>query len=181
MQIRELDLARTIALLARGYSLQLRWRPRPPPQGGLDRPSSSGHARAAAETAGCRLGSLRSRRRARHQLRRRPRADHQATDRRGKVSLGRLCGCASGPIGKVGTCGRSSPILVVWVGSPASGWLVFSIFPRKEKNLWALLSCQAANLGSCSCACWHVSSVKFQLVRHVPLSSSSSPWLERDL
>ena len=78
-------------------------------------------------------------------------------------------------------CGRSSPVLVVWGGSPASGWLMFSNFPAKEKSLSALLSCQAANLGSCSCACWHVSYVKYPLVRHVPLSSSSSPWLVRDL
>ena len=50
-----------------------------------------------------------------------------------------------------------------------------------KKSLSALLACQAANMGSCSCACWHVSSVKYPLVRRVPLSSSSSPWLARDL
>ena len=89
--------------------------------------------------------------------------------------------CLSGSVGRVWSCGRSSPVLVVWGGSPASDWLVFSFFPAKEKSLSALLSCQAANLGSCSCACWHVSSVKNPLVHHVPLSSSSSPWLARDL
>ena len=40
---------------------------------------------------------------------------------------------------------------------------------------------ETANLGSCLCACWYISSVKYPLVRHVPLSSSSSPWLARDL
>ena len=42
-----------------------------------------GHACAAAETASCRLGRRRSRRRARPQLRRGGRADCQAADRRG--------------------------------------------------------------------------------------------------
>ena len=149
-------------------------------RGGHGRVWSSGHARTVAETASCRLGSRRSRRRPRLQLFRRPKAGRQATDRLGKVSLGRLCVCVSGSVGRVWSCGRPSPVLVVWGGSPASSWLVFSIFPGKEKSLSALLSCQAANLGSCPCACWHVSSVKCPLVRHVPLSSSSSPWLARD-
>ena len=102
---------------------------------------------------------------------------------RGSAAVGevyrrvRVCESPGRLAGRVWLCGQSSPpVLVVWVGSPASGWLVFSIFPGKEKSLSALLSCQAANLGSCSCACWHVSSVKYPLVRHVPLSSSSSPW-----
>ena len=113
-------------------------------------------------------------------------ADHERTTKPpiGEVrSLSVVCVCVCGSVGRVWSCGRSFPILVVWGGSPApaSGWLMFSNSPAKEKNLWSLLSCQAANLGSCSCACWHVSSVKYPLVRHVPLSSSSSPWLARDL
>ena len=48
--------------------------------GGCGRAWSSGHARAVAETAGCRLGSRRSRRRPRLQLRRRPKAGRQATE-----------------------------------------------------------------------------------------------------
>ena len=96
-------------------------------------------------------------------------------------SLSVVCVCVSGSVGRVWSCGRSSFVFVVWGGSPASGWRVSSIFPAKEKSLSALLSCQAANLGSCSCACWHASSIKYPLVRHVPLSSSSSPWLARDL
>ena len=50
-------------------------------------------------------------------------------------SLSVVCVCVSGSVGRVWSCGRSSPVLVVWGGSPASGWLVFSIFPAKEKNL----------------------------------------------
>ena len=52
------------------------------------------YLRAGYLVAWCRLGSRRSsRRRPRLQLRRRPKAGRQATDRRGKVPLGRLCVC----------------------------------------------------------------------------------------
>ena len=50
-------------------------------------------------------------------------------------SLSVVCVCLSGSVGRVWSCGRSSPVLVVWGGSPASDWLVFSIFSAKEKNL----------------------------------------------
>ena len=70
------------------------------PQGGLGRPSSSGHARAAAEMAGCRLGSRRSRGRARLELRRRARAAAEDAHRQGRSppgrSLGRLVGRSVG-------------------------------------------------------------------------------------
>ena len=46
-----------------------------------------------------------------------------------------VCVCVSGSVGRVRSCGRSSPVLVVWGGSPAPGWLMFSISPAKEKNL----------------------------------------------
>ena len=36
-----------------------------------------------------------------------------------------VCVCVSGCVGRVWSCGRSSPVLVVWGGSPASDWLVF--------------------------------------------------------
>ena len=86
------------------------------------------------------------------------------------VSVSRVWSCygsapswwsGAAPLRLVGSCSRFS-----WEG---------------KESLSALLSCHAANLGSCSWACWHVSSVKYPLVRHVPLSSSSSPWLARDL
>ena len=72
MQIRGLDLASTIALPSATLAAALaaaRGR-----GGGCGCVWSSGHARAVAETAGCRLGSRRSRRRPRLQLRRRPKA-----------------------------------------------------------------------------------------------------------
>ena len=96
----------------------------------------------------------------------------------------RVCESPGRLVGRVWSRGRSFPVLVVWVGSPASGWLVFLIFPGKEENLcrrffrvrlpiWGPVRVPVG--------CWHVSSVKYPLVRHVPLSSSSSPWLARDL
>ena len=103
-------------------------------------------------------------------------------NRRGKVSLGRLCVCVSGSVGRVWSCGRSSPVLVVWGGSPASDWLVFLIFPAKEKNSVGasfVPGCQYGVLFVCLLAC--LLAVKYSLVRHVSLSSSSSPWLARDL
>ena len=36
-----------------------------------------------------------------------------------------VCVCVSGSVVGVWSCGRSSPVLVVWGGSPASGWLMF--------------------------------------------------------
>ena len=50
-------------------------------------------------------------------------------------SLSVVCVCVSGSVGRAWSCGRSSFVLVVWGGSPASGWRVSSIFPAKEKNL----------------------------------------------
>ena len=81
-------------------------------------------------------------------------------------------------------CGRVVDPPPSWWSGAAPLRLIGScshFFLQRKKSLSALLSCQAANLGSCSCACWHVSSVKNPLVHHVPLSSSSSPWLARDL
>ena len=70
-----------------------------------------GHACAVAETAGCRLGRRRSRRRARPQLRRGGRADCQAADRRGKFALGGSVGLSVGLSGLVWS-GDRPPVLV---------------------------------------------------------------------
>ena len=94
-------------------------------------------------------------------------------------SLSVVCVCVSGSVGRLWSCGRSSPVLVVWGGSPASGRLVISISLGKETSLSALLSCQAANLGSCSFACWHDSFVESRFTSRVPVSSSISPCLAR--
>ena len=81
-------------------------------------------------------------------------------------------------------CGRVVDPPPSWWSGAAPLRLIGScshFFLQRKKSLSVLLSCQAANLGSCSCACWHVSSVKYPHVHHVPMSSSSSPWLARDL
>ena len=39
--------------------------------------------------------------------------------------------CVSGSVGRVWSC-APPPVLVVWGSSPASGWLLFSLFPAKE-------------------------------------------------
>ena len=77
--IREVELASTIALPLAAALAAARGR-----GGGCGRVWSSGHARAVAETAGCRLGSRRSRRSARLELRRRARAAAEGADRQGK-------------------------------------------------------------------------------------------------
>ena len=100
-------------------------------------------------------------------------------------SLSVVCVCVSGSVGRVWSCGRSSFVIPSSWWSGAAPLRLVGACPRfslrRKKTLSALLSCQAANLGSCSCACWHAFSIKHPLVRHVPLSSSSSPWLARDL
>ena len=111
-------------------------------------------AATASETAGCRLGRPRSRRRAPNSAARRPRAGRQATGRREVRSLSVVCVCVSGLVGKV--CGRVVDLPSSWWSGAAPLRLVgacprFSL--RRKKTLSALLSCQAANLGSCSCAC----------------------------
>ena len=50
-------------------------------------------------------------------------------------SLSVVCVCVSGSVGRVWSCGRSSFVLVVWGGSPASGWRVILDFPCEGKNL----------------------------------------------
>ena len=122
--------------------------------GGCGRIWSSGHARAVAETAVCRLGSRRSRRRPRLQLCRWPKAGSQAIGEVRSLSVVRVC--ISGSDGRVWSCGRSSSVLVVWNGSPASGWLVFSIFPGKEKisdGASFVSGCQSGVLFVCLLAC----------------------------
>ena len=75
----------------------------------------------------------------------------------GKVrSLSVVCVCVSGCVGRVWSCGRSSPVLVVWGGSPASDWLVFSFFPAKEKisvGASFVSGCQSGVLFVCLLAC----------------------------
>ena len=83
-------------------------------------------------------------------------------------SLSVVCVCVSGSVGRVWSCGRSSPILVVWGGSPASDWLVFSIFPGKGKiSIGASFvpGCQSGVLFVCLLAC---------LLRHLSPRSSCS-------
>ena len=71
-------------------------------------------------------------------------------------SLSVVCVCVSGCVGRVWSCGRSSPVLVVWGGSPASDWLVFSFFPAKEKisvGASFVSGCQSGVLFVCLLAC----------------------------
>ena len=100
------------------YLLQLRWRPLVAAEAGAaaSRAANSGHARAVAETAGCRLGSRRSRRRPRLQLRWRARAAAERAHRRGKVALGRLCVCQWACRSSMWSCGRSSSLVCVFSG-----------------------------------------------------------------
>ena len=81
---------------------------------------------------------------------------------RGSAAVGevdrrvRVCESPGRLVGRVWSCGRSSPVLVVWVGSPASGWLVFSIFPGKEKisvGASFVSGCQSGVLFVCLLAC----------------------------
>ena len=95
------------------------------------------------------------------------------------LSIVCVCVCVSGSVGRVGSCSRSSPVLVGWGGSPASGRLLFSTFPEKGKisvgasfvsgfQSGALFVCLLARLLRES-----------RLASRVPVSSLVSSWLAR--
>ena len=105
------------------------------PEGGFGRPSSSGHARAAAETAGCRLGRRRSRRKELRWMRRRARAARCGAHRQGKFALGGSVGLS---VGRSVMSGRGSD-LPSWF---ALSELVFGVWgsgfgQSPEQEFWA--------------------------------------------
>ena len=112
-----------------------------------------GHARAAAETAGCRFGRRRSRRRARPQLRRGGRADCQAANQRGKFALGGSVGLSVGLSG------------LVWSGIDLLSWsalprLVCACrWPVPETGFWVLRRL-FAKVGPQRCLCVFMSTAR---------------------
>ena len=114
MQIRELDLASTIALPLAAALAAARGR-----GGGCGRVWSSGHARAAAETADCRLGRLRGRRRARIGMRRPAlRAAEAPNGEVSSLSVGR---CVSRRVGRSSEVGGSISRLGLCLLGPSVG------------------------------------------------------------
>ena len=126
--------------------------------GGCGRVWSSGHARAVAETAGCRLGEAAAAG-AGPDFSCAGELEQPLKALIGEVrSLSVVCVCISGSIGRVWSCGRSSFVLVVWGGSPGSGWRVSSIldFPCEGKisvGASFVSGCQSGALIVCLLAC----------------------------
>ena len=146
--------------------------------GGCGRVWSSGHARAVAETAGCRLGRRRSRRRPRLQLRRRARAP--LIDRQFEVSalsggsVGRLCGSG----GRVWSGDRSPSLVCVFSGRLCVLGSGFRWFPKQDfcvsRNFFTSGGQSAAVFVR---VCQHGSFVKSIPCSLVPFSRSISIWL----
>ena len=110
-----------------------------------------GHARAAVETAGYRLGRRRSRRRARPQLRRGGRADCQAADRRGKFALGGSVGLSVGL--SVGSGRGIEPVVLVCVLSGCLCVLRLCVSGVSESGFFCLRPCLCAEVGLRLCVC----------------------------
>ena len=132
-------------------------------QGALSRPSSSEHVRAAAETAGCRLGRRRSRRGAPNSAA--PSTSSSLIDRQFEVSalsggsVGRLCGSG----GRVWSGDRSPSLVCVFSGRLCVLGLWVSLVPETG---FCLRTSSRLVVGPRLCLC-----VSFD---PTPLSSSSS-------
>ena len=122
------------------------------PGDGFGRRRSSGHARAAAETAGCRLGRRR-RDRPRAQLRRpRERPGRQAANRRGKVRSRWVCRSLGGSVGRVWSGDRTCRLGLCLVGlSVRAAALCFR--GLSESGFFCLSPCLCAEVGLRLCVC----------------------------